>query len=341
MKNAWKLGIGFAISLVALYLTLRNVRFGDLADSVAAAEPVWALPATVFFAATLWGRAWRWAQLMEGAPFWPTMHALNVGYMLNCTLPFRVGELARAYVIGARTPISMTRALSSVVVERVLDLATVVGMFAVFTQFVPMPEAFARTAAVGGALVGGMLLGGALLVWKADAAKRWLLAPVARRLSPKAGAFLSAKFDEVTGSFRALGTPRRVVSVLLVTVWIWGTNVALTWFALRAFIPGTLEQAGLVVVVANLGGAIPSAPGGLGLVQGFASTALVVPFHVPEGKAIAFAFTWSLVQQLALIGLGLFGLARIGMSLSEVRGAGSVAKAPAAEAQVTAAGGER
>lgn len=334
MKNAWKLAVGFAISLVALYLTLRNVRFGDLAASVASAQPVWALPAAVFFVATLHARAWRWSLLMGRAPFLTTLHAMNIGYMLNMTLPFRLGEVARAYVIGARTTISMTRALSSVVVERVLDLATVVGLFAVFAQFVPMPEAFARTAAVGGALVGVMLVCGALLVWQAEAAKRLFVAPVARRVSPKAGAFLTAKFDEVTGSFRALGTARQVAAVLLLTVWIWGTNVALTWFALRAFLPGTFQQAGLVVVTANLGGAIPSAPGGLGLVQGFASTALVVPFGVPEDKAIAFAFTWSLGQQLALIALGLYGLARIGMSLAEVRGAGRSEKASAAVPRV-------
>lgn len=329
MRRAWKLWLGIAISAVSMFLMLRGVSFKDLRASVASADPIWAAPALVCFVLTIGGRAWRWSLLMDKTPLGATFHAMNIGYMLNMTLPFRLGEVARAYVIGARTSTSMTRAFSGVVLERLLDLATVVLLFVLFAQAVPMPEALSKAAAIGAALVVAMMLAGAFVVLRAATARRWFVEPVAKRLSKARADFLLGKFDEVTSSFRSIGSPGRVAAVLALTVWIWGANVVLTWAALEAFLPGTLQQAGLVMVVANLGGAVPSAPGGLGLVQGFATTALVVPFGVPADKAVAFAFVWTISQQLLLIALGAVGLMRIGMTLSEVRDAGAQPAKPA------------
>jgi hypothetical protein len=88
---------------------------------------------------------------------------------------------------------------------------------------------------------------------------------------------------------------------------------------MAAFLPPRLDQAGLMLVAANLGGAAPSAPGGLGPVQFFAKTALVLPFGLDETRATAMVFVWSLSQQLTLIVLGLIGMLRIGLSFSQLR----------------------
>ncbi len=79
-----------------------------------------------------------------------------------------------------------------------------------------------------------------------------------------------------------------------------------------------------MLVAANLGGAAPSAPGGLGIVQGFAKLALVLPFGLDEARATAFVFVWSLSQQLILIVLGLVGMARIGLSFNQLQGNNTV-----------------
>jgi uncharacterized membrane protein YbhN (UPF0104 family) len=88
---------------------------------------------------------------------------------------------------------------------------------------------------------------------------------------------------------------------------------------MRAFLPTDADRAGLVVVMSNLGGALPAAPGGLGIVQGFATSALVLPYGVPEDKALAFVLVWSLAQQLIIIVLGLLSMGRLGMRWGELR----------------------
>jgi uncharacterized protein (TIRG00374 family) len=324
--------VGFAVSAVALVLTLWHVSFADLGRALAGAQYRWFLAASVFFAVSFLARAWRWSLLMGGAPVMTALHAQNIGYMLNCTLPFRLGEVARAYVIGERTTVSMARALSSVIVERGLDLAAVVGMFAAAAQYVPMPPGFAHAAAVGGALVVVLLVTAFVLVWQAGAAEKKLVAPIARRVLPAHEAKVVAKFHDLCAGFRAVGSAQRVGLVAVLTVLVWGGNIVFTSLVMCAFFPtGPVEhmnQAALVVITANLGGALPSAPGGLGIVQGFAKAALVVPFHVQEDEALAFVLVWSLGQQLLLIALGVLSLARVGMTFSEVRARGDAERPP-------------
>ncbi len=328
VARSWKMWVGFAISGVALVLTLRHVDFGQLLAALAEARLVWILPASVFWVISYFARARRWSIFMSGTPFWMTVHAQNIGYLLNCTLPFRLGEVARAYVIGQKTDVSMARALSSIIVERLLDLATVVLMFVVFAQYIPMPPAFSKAAMGGAALVLVMLVLGGLLVWKADAADKHVLRPLLGRISPTLAAKVLPKLREITDGFRVVGSARRMGVVLFLTVLLWGSMTVFTYFAMCSFLPGHMEQAGLMLVTTNLGGALPSAPGGLGIVQGFAKTALVSPFHVPEEPAVAFVFVWSLGQQLLLIVMGLVSLARVGMTFAQVR-QGSPTQAPA------------
>jgi uncharacterized protein (TIRG00374 family) len=321
--------VGFGVSAVALALTLWHVSFEDLGRAVAGARYRWFLAASVFYAVSFLARAWRWSLLMGGPPVATTLHAQNIGYMLNCILPFRVGEVARAYVIGERTSVSMARALSSIIVERALDLTAVVGMFAVATQYVPLPAGFSHAATVGGALVIALIVSAFLLVWRADVAEKKIVAPLARRISPRLEEAVVPKFHEICAGFRAVGSARKVALVAVLTVFVWGGNIVFTAFFMSGFFPSDpiehMNQAALVVITANLGGALPSAPGGLGIVQGFAKAALVVPFHVAEDAALAFVLVWSLGQQLLLIALGALSLARVGMTFAEVRARPTVA----------------
>jgi uncharacterized membrane protein YbhN (UPF0104 family) len=101
------------------------------------------------------------------------------------------------------------------------------------------------------------------------------------------------------------------------TAVIWVAALIVAYMVLAAFLPPRLDVAGMMLVAANLGGAAPSAPGALG-VQQLASVTALKPFGLPEASVVAYVFTWSLAQQLALIALGAVGLGAIGLSLKQV-----------------------
>lgn len=330
MLRNWKVWLGFAASAIAIYLTFRNVRFADLGTALAGARLGRLLPAALFLAASFGARAWRWDLLMGSPSFATTFHAMNIGYLLNIVLPLRLGEVGRAVVIAARTPIPVARAFSSVVVERLLDLGGVVALFGLVAAVVPVPPAFASAAAGAGAFALLVLAATGLMLWQSARAEL-LLGALLQRVTRHPEPWLQ-RFRDLCGGFRAVGSARRVLLVLALTVVIWATAIAFSALLLGAFLAPRIDQASLVVVTANLGGALPSAPGGLGIVQGFATSALVLPFGVREDLALAYVLVWSLGQQLVLLLLGLWGLGRIGMSFAQVRAGALQAPAAAADA---------
>jgi hypothetical protein len=258
--------------------------------------------------------------LLGGTPFWPTWHANAIGYFFNQTLPLRLGEIARAYVISKNADVDITRALSAVLVERLLDLGSVVLMFAFFAARIPMRPAFTRAAAIGSVAMVLGVAAGVLFVVFGEAIERAIRARAAR-IGPARAELVVTRLRQVREALRSIGSARRLARALVLTVVVWGATIALAAVSLRAFLPpdDLVTRAGLVLVIANLGGALPSAPAGLGIVQGFATSALVVPFGVPEHIALAFVLVWSLSQSLILVLLGFVSLGRVGLSLREIR----------------------
>lgn len=318
-NSALPVVIGIVLSAGAAVFLLSRVSFADLWGAMKSADARWFVPALALFFVVFALRAWRWAVLLGGTPFAATWHANVIGYFFNATLPLRVGEIARAYVISRNAKVSMTRALSGVVAERLLDLATVVIMFAWFAQRIPMREAFTRAAAAGSILVIVGVLGGAFVVIKGDAVDRMLRPRLEKRFGVERADSMLGKLLQLRQGLAAVGSPRSLAMSLGLTVLIWIVTVAVAWTCLQAFMPGSFDEAGLVVVTENLGGALPSAPGGLGIVQGFATSALVVPFHVPESLALAFVLVWSFSQTILIIVLGIISIGRVGLSFSEIR----------------------
>lgn len=317
MKKQWKFWLGLAISAIALYLTLRGIHFDEFATTVSRAQIAWLIPAVFALMVTLAVRTWRWSRLMDGTPYWTTFHAMTIGYMLNSILPFRLGEIGRAYVIGERTNVPMARALSSVVVERMLDLASVVAMFALFAFFLPMPPQFSSAALMGALFIIALLVVAGGIIWQSSRVER-ILERIAQRVPQLKAEALVRSFHDLMGGFGIIRSPRKLAISLLLTAGVWAATLFVAYFTMMAFLPARFDEVGLVVVLSNLGGALPSAPGGLGVVQFFAMQSLVIPFNVPEDVAVAFAFVWSLFQQFALILLGFFGLVRVGLSFNSV-----------------------
>lgn len=317
MLRNWKVWLGIVISLVALYLIFKDVNFQALGQSLVNAQLMWFVPGTLAFLLVIGLRGWRWAVLLDNAPFWPTMHAYNIGYMMNMLIPLRAGEVGKAYAISQRTNITMTRALSSIVVERFFDLAAVLVLFAGFAQIVPMPPQFVTAATIGGALILAMVLTFALVLWQSarvEALIRWLCSYVPRL----DGEMLVARFHDIRASFALISTPRKFFNAILLTVAAWLCTILVVYFLMGAFMPKSLVQAGFVTTSTNLGGALPSAPGGLGVVQMFATQSLVVPFGIETNVAVAFSFVSVIYQQILLILFGFVGLARMGLQFSNI-----------------------
>ncbi len=320
MRKQWRLWIGLAISAAALVLALQGIDLRQVGDTLAQAEYVYLIPATVAMLAYLFTRAVRWRLLLGpevslARCFWVT----NIGYLVSDVLPFRLGDPARALVIGQDSEVSTAAALSTVVVERVLDMLMVVALLAGVAPFV---------SGVGSALSAGLVAGAAAvaavavllaLAFRPDWGKgivRWVLDRVPGLDTERWMQRLDGLFDGLA----PLRSGRRALALLGWSVVVWACSVANYWAVVRAFLPRPPALAApFLVGVAGMGMALPSSPGAMGVFHAVARYGLTVPFGVQADRAVTIAFGLHTFQYVLGCLMGLVGLARESLSLSWVR----------------------
>ncbi len=126
--------LGVIISALALYLAVRNVPFTDLVKYLASINYFWILPSVLVIFISFALRAFRWQVILESAHkvgFWQAFHPLMIGFMINCILPLRVGEIARPAVLQRKENIPFSTGLATVAAERVFDVSILIILFAV------------------------------------------------------------------------------------------------------------------------------------------------------------------------------------------------------------------
>jgi len=320
MKRQWKLWIGLVISAAALILALLGIDLRRVAETLAQAEYVYLIPATVGMLAYLFARSVRWRLLLGpevslSRCFWIT----NIGYLVSNVFPFRLGDPARAVVIGRGGKVSTAAALSTVVVERVLDMLMVVALLAGVTPFV---------SGVGSAMGAGLVAGGAALVASAALLLMAFRPDWGRRVVQRVlgwvprldGERWMRALDGLLEGLAPLRSGRRGLALLVWSVVTWACVVAFYWTIVRAFLPRPPALvAPLLVCVAGLGMAVPSSPGAVGVFHAAARYGLTVPFGVPADQAVTIAFAIHTFQYVLACLLGLVGLARESLSIGWLR----------------------
>src|SRR5947208_3593439 len=122
--RAWRVWLGFGISLVFLAFALRGQDFSLIWHSLKTAQYGWLLPALAAYFIGVGVRAVRWHYLLRGVQNIPARRLFPVvviGYMANNTLPFRAGEVVRAYSLSARFGVRKSVSLATISLVHIVD----------------------------------------------------------------------------------------------------------------------------------------------------------------------------------------------------------------------------
>jgi uncharacterized membrane protein YbhN (UPF0104 family) len=340
--------IGILISMLALLLAFRQVDF----DSVWAAMGeinYWLLvlslvPLLLF----LLLRAFRWRLLFypqQGLRIRNLFAVINIGYLLSNIFPARLGDVARAYLIGDAEKVSRTTAFSTVVAERVLDALAAVAGFVIVLPFAAIPDWMVRS----GLIVGAFALVAVIVFVVLVRQRAWTLRLLDRilqalhwpdgetmnrfwtRLAERTRlGFLASlpwadrsRLMDLAGSlidgFSGITTLRLGPPLLLWSVVIWGNIAVLYWLILLAFAPGQPFVAGLAVSsVTALGMTVPSSPGYIGVFEALTRETLVLFGMHPE-PALGYALVAHALVYVSLTLLGLASMAQQNLSYSRIQ----------------------
>jgi hypothetical protein len=320
IKRQWKLWIGLGISAAALALALLGIDVRRVGETLAQGEYAYFFLVAVGMLAYLLARSVRWRLLLGprvslARSFWVT----NIGYLVSDVLPFRLGDPARAVVIGQSGVLSTTAALSTVVVERVLDMLVVVALLAGVAPFVSGLDSALSAGLLAGVAALMALVVLLILAFRPDWGRRvlrWVLGRIPGLDVERWMHTLGGLIDGLA----PLRSGRRGLALLVWSVVTWGCVVAYYWAVLRAFLPRPpLLAAPLLVCMTGLGMALPASPGAMGVYHAVARYALTVPFDVATERAVTIAFALHTFQYVLGCLLGLIGLARESLSLDWLR----------------------
>ncbi len=317
----WLLGLG--VSLAALAVAVRGVRAADMLAAIGQTHLGYVALAVGFNFLGLFARAASWHIILERkVPYTRVFSALNEGYLLNNILPLRLGEVGRAYLVSRGRPVRASQALSSVLVERLIDLCMIMGLLGVFLPLVA-GLSWARQAALLWVVVTLLAFVGLSVAARSREPLlrlfRWGAGHVPRLASrlDRWEARLAAFVD----GMGALRDGRRFVAAALCSGMAWGL-AGLGNSVLLMSLPMRLNASAFVVgffalVVAGLGASLPSAPASAGIFELSVVAALSV-FQVDSSLAMTYALAYHLVFFGLTSGLGALALAREGESLAHL-----------------------
>ncbi len=321
MTKRLQFWIGILISALCLAAVLWLVDLGGLLSALRAADWRLILVVAAGQVSFMLLRAWRWqVMLSAGADvrYWPLWHAQNIGYLVTNLLPFRLGDLARSYLAGLEPGLTGVQALSSVVLERVLDMLMIVVFFGLAVPFAPAIPHGLASAGLGISAAAVAAFG--FMLWAAADRPRvlrlagWLLA----RLPRLDTEVWLDRADSFLDGFVVLTRWRLLLPVMGLSVLAWLCIVAGYFWGLRGFWPqATLPAALFALGASGFGVAAPSSPGYVGVFHGAVVLGLSV-FPVTREQAFAFATVYHAVMYLVVLALGLLALWQSGQSLGGV-----------------------
>lgn len=315
MRSVIRMTVVLAVLVVACWFTLRSVDVASLSGSLDDISWPIILCAIPVILASHYVRALRWVTILSPSVpvrrVWPATSAVLVGYASSVIIP-RSGEILRPWIFSRRTGIPLGTSISSVVVERILDVLTLLlglGMMFVFQQELilrAVPGLTAGSLLVSIVLPAFVLM--AVIVVVAFTSAGLTFANVVRtRIHKRFGAWLHVIMTHVREGTAAVRTPALWLRLLFQTVLMWSLYTIPLWLLFRAMpLPSLLtlgiSDAAFVLVILSVGVTIAPTPGALGVYQGFAQTALVQAYGASTEEGLAFGIVaWIVNYGVALV----------------------------------------
>jgi uncharacterized protein (TIRG00374 family) len=340
--------IGILVSIIALFFAFRQVNLQDVWAALAGVN-YWLLAASLVpLVLFLVLRAFRWRLLFypqTGLRLLNLLAVINVGYLLSNIFPARLGDVARAYLIGDTEQVSRASAFSTIVAERVLDALCAVAGFFLVLPFAPLPDWMINSGIVIGAAALVAVIVFVVLVhrreWTLRLLDRVLQAlhwpdretmarfwarlserthlPFLARLPWVERAELSGMAGSLIDGLSGITTARLGPPLLLWSALIWVVISGFYWLVLLAFDPGQPFVAGLAVCsITALGMTVPASPGYIGVFEALGRETMVLFGMEPE-PALSYILVAHAIVYIVYTALGLVSMAQQNVTYAEIQ----------------------
>lgn len=305
-------------ALVSILLIAAILYFVDIPKTIAAiraADYRFIVLALILSFVWLWVRAIVWRTLLrDRASFRDVFASLNEGYLLNNFLPFRLGEIGRAFLLSRKSGLQFAEILPTIIIERSIDLAFTAAIFIGAIPFVVGAQGADRIAIILGVVV----LAGLIFLYILARNDAWAL-DIFHKFSarwPKIQRFGGSLLESFLVGLAVLTDGWLFARFLFWMALNWGIGIISYYLTIRAFFPQAQLTWGMFAVgAAAFGGAVPSLPGAVGTFDGALGGALTLLTH-DQSTSLAVALTSRFFNYLTSLVLGGYAFSREGQTLS-------------------------
>lgn len=320
-KSSASLWIGLAISALSLVLLWQLIDVEEAIHEISTADYRLVVLGGLAQVVFLILRTFRWRFILKNEVSWSNVfHIQNIGYMLTMLLPFRLGDLIRAFLIGKIKPLNFMRGASSMVLERILDLLVIVILFPFAIQGIAeLPD---QVRIAGNLFGAAAVIGVAMLIVMANAPDfiRRIATTILDLIPFMDTAVWIERLDGILAGLDSLTSFKSTAYLLISSVIIWIPIIFSYWITMLAVdIPATLNIAVYTVCIAAFGVAIPSSPGQIGVFEAAVSLALIsIVGQSISSAAASFGIIYHVVQFIVLLAVGSLGLIAQGESFGSL-----------------------
>lgn len=346
MKKYVHGGIGFLIAGLLLWVLFRRTDWGEVLAAIQGASLGWIIAAHVPMLIMFPTRIKRWTYIVRATQpvsFRDMFSATQIGFLVNFTLPGRVGEAIRALVLTRLTGIKFSKSFALVALDRVTDLFGLITiMFVAVVAYQPVADVIIPAATFGtpsdivftaaqyraGAIFTCVFLAAivatfVLLYMNRDVVLR-LSNGIIGIVSKKAAGFISGMLNQFADGLHVFRSPSDMGKSISFSLLTWGLTIPMLICMMKAF---HIEFAWYTpFVMQSLLAVAISAPGAPGFVGQFhVPLVLTLVMLVPDislNDAKAFAIVTHLIQLPPVFILGIYFLAKDRLGLFELSSAG-------------------
>lgn len=255
-------------------------------------------------------RGWRWHLTLEPVGEHPrtstSVYSIFLSYAVSLVVP-RIGEFARCGVLRRYDGVSFPKALGTVVVERAIDSALLMGIAVVtmLCQFSVFNTFFDRTGTNIGALLAGFTTTGYIVTAVCGLAVCLLAWYIMRRFVIYNK--VKATVQGIWQGIMSIRNVKRPVRFVVFTLAIWACyflHYYLTFFCFDSTSGLGLSCAMVTFIVGSIAVIVPT-PNGAGPWH-FAVKTMLLLYGVGDTDALNFVLIVHSVQTLLVVGMGVW-----------------------------------
>lgn len=321
LSNTFKILLGFIISGLFLYFAFRKIDFFEMKQSFIKANYLILMPTIIVMFISHWLRSLRWQYLLKPIKKISVTNlfsALMIGYMGNSILPAHLGEFFRAYVIGRKEDISASSTMATIVIERIVDLFSLLIIMAFALILYPFPDWVRKSGYIMFFFTIGLFI--FLILLKKNISKTMAFLKKFLNIFPQK---FSQRIERIIYAFlngiKGLERKRDYVVIAFLSILIWACywlffHINFYTFDLFQTYQINAISSLVLLVITTISVVVPSSPGYVGTYHFLCQLSLEL-FGVDRSVGLTYAIAVHAISILPIALVGLIFAWKEGISL--------------------------